>query len=177
MLLLFKIVAFAIVSVGIVFMSWKSFRNPRSHGLFRFFAFELMLALILLNLEHWFLDPFSTFQIVSWLLLLSSLILAVHGFYLLHVVGRPKSGIEDTTTLVITGAYKYIRHPLYASLLLLAWGLFFKDVALLDGILAVVASAFVVATARAEEAENLQRFGAEYAGYMKTTKMFIPFLI
>ena len=45
-------ISFAIVSAGIIFLSWKSLRKPQSHGFFRFFAFELILALILLNLEH-----------------------------------------------------------------------------------------------------------------------------
>jgi protein-S-isoprenylcysteine O-methyltransferase Ste14 len=173
---MFKLIIFAAVSAGIVFVSWASLRAPRSHGFFRFFAFESILVLILLNLDHWFRDPFSAPQIASWLLLFSSLALAVHGFYLLHVIGEPREGFEDTMTLVKVGAYKYIRHPLYASLLLLGWGVFFKDPSLLGGILAVAASAFLVATARVEEAENLQRFGADYAMYVKTTKMFVPFL-
>jgi protein-S-isoprenylcysteine O-methyltransferase Ste14 len=130
----------------------------------------------LLNLEHWFSDPFSALQILSWALLLSSLVLAVHGFYLLRKVGRPKGGIEDTTTLVLLGAYRYIRHPLYASLLLLAWGVFFKAPSLLGAILVLVTSTFLIATARVEEAENLHKFGGDYAEYMKTTRMFIPFL-
>lgn len=171
-----KLIIFAVVSGGIVFVSWPSLRDRRSHGFFRFFAFEFILVLILLNLEHWFSDPFSVLQILSWALLLSSLVLAVHGFYLLRKVGRPKGGIEDTTTLVLLGAYRYIRHPLYASLLLLAWGVFFKDPSLLGAILVLVTSAFLIATARVEEAENLHKFGGDYAEYMKTTRMFIPFL-
>jgi protein-S-isoprenylcysteine O-methyltransferase Ste14 len=173
---MFKPIVFAVVSAGIVFVSWASLRDPRSHGFYRFFAFESILVLLLLNLDHWLRDPFSAHQIVSWLLLLSSLALAVHGFYLLRAIGEPREGFEDTTTLVKVGAYKYIRHPLYASLLLLGWGAFFKDPSLLGGILVVAASAFLVATARVEEAENRQRFGADYAVYVKTTKMLVPFL-
>ena len=173
---MFKVIIFVVVTAGIAFASRVSLRNPRSHGFFRFFAFESILILILLNLEHWFSDAFSAFQIVSWLLLLASLILAVHGFYLLHRIGRPKAGIEDTTTLVRLGAYKYIRHPLYGSLLLLGWGVFFKDPSLLGGSLAIATVAFLIATARIEEVENLHKFGNDYAVYMKTTKMFIPFV-
>ena len=175
-MLIIKLAILVVVSVGIFVVSWQFLRNPRSHGFYRFFAFESILILILLNLEHWFRDPFSVHQIVSWLLLLTSIVLAAHGFYLLHVIGRPKNGIENTTTLVMVGAYKYIRHPLYSSLLFLAWGVFFKDVSLLGGILASVATAFLIVTAKMEEAENIQKFGAEYAAYMKTTRMFIPFL-
>jgi protein-S-isoprenylcysteine O-methyltransferase Ste14 len=174
--LIIKLAILVVVSVGIFVVSWQSLRNPRYHGFYRFFAFESILILILLNLEHWLSDPFSVQQIVSWLLLLASIVLAAHGFYLLHVIGRPKSGIENTTTLVMVGAYKYIRHPLYSSLLFLAWGVFFKDVSLLGGILASVATAFLIVTAKMEEAENIQKFGAEYAAYIKSTRMFIPFL-
>ncbi len=171
-----QLIVFAVVSVGIVFFSWTSLRDPQAHGFFRFFAFEAILALLLLNGEHWFREPFSALQIVSWLLLLASLFLVVHGFYLLRAIGRPEGKIEDTTTLVTVGAYRYIRHPLYASLLLLGWGAFFKHPSLLGGFLALAATAFLVATASVEEAENRRKFGADYAAYMKTTKMFIPFL-
>lgn len=164
------------MSVGIVFVSWASLRHRHSHGFFRFFAFESILVLLLLNIEHWFRAPFSALQIVSWLLLLSSLILAVHGFYLLRMLGRPEGGIENTSTLVMVGAYKYIRHPLYSSLLFFGWGVFFKEPSFLGGILVLAASAFLIATAKIEEAENLHKFGADYATYMKSTKMFIPFL-
>lgn len=175
-MLIIKLAILVVVSVGIFVVSWQFLRNPRSRGFYRFFAFESILILILLNLDNWISDPFSVHQIVSWLLLLCSIVLVAHGFYLLHVIGRPKSGIESTTTLVMVGAYKYIRHPLYGSLLFLAWGVFFKDVSLLGGILASVATAFLIVIAKIEEAENIQKFGAEYTAYMKSTRMFIPFL-
>jgi len=171
-----KLIIFAVVSVGIILASRKSLLNPRSHGFFRFFAFESLLALILLNAEHWFRDIFSPLQIISWLLLLASLIMAVHGFYLLHAVGRAKNGIENTQTLVRLGAYKYIRHPLYCSLLLFGLGALFKNPALISGILALIACAFLFAAAKVEEAENLRKFGTDYSKYMKTTRMFIPFI-
>jgi protein-S-isoprenylcysteine O-methyltransferase Ste14 len=174
--LLVKLIIFVVANAGILFVSWKPLSNPRSHGFYRFFAFESTLVLVLLNLENWFRDPFSVHQIVSWLLLLASIILVVHGIYLLRVLGRPKSGIESTTMLVIVGAYKYIRHPLYSSLLFLAWGVFCKAPSIPGSILAVVATAFLVATARIEESENVQKFGVEYTAYIKKTRMFIPFL-
>lgn len=171
-------------SIGIVLLSWRSFRDRRSHGFYRFFAFEAILALILLNIEFWFRQPFSARQILSWLLLLLSLFLAVHGFTLLRRIGKPNAAIQDprrlniekTTQLVKVGAYRYIRHPLYASLLCLAWGVFLKHPALLGAGLGVIATLALYATARAEEAENLAQFGAEYTEYIKQTKMFIPYV-
>jgi protein-S-isoprenylcysteine O-methyltransferase Ste14 len=175
-MVIYKLVIFVIVSVGILIFSWKPLCNPRSHGFYRFFVFEGILFLILLNMEHWFQNPFSPLQIVSWLLLIISLFLAVHGFYLLRAIGKPKGSFENTTKLVRIGAYRYIRHPLYSSLLFLAWGAFFKNVSVTGGILAVAITAFLIATAKVEEKENLQRFGDEYAAYVKATRMFIPFL-
>jgi protein-S-isoprenylcysteine O-methyltransferase Ste14 len=107
----------------------------------------------------------------------ASLFLGAHGFYLLRVIGKPSGYIENTTVLVKRGAYRYIRHPLYASLLWFAWGVFFKSPSLVGGALALVATGSLMATARVEEGENLRKFGAEYAAYMKETKLFVPFLL
>ncbi len=38
-------------------------------------------------------------------------------------------------------------------------------------------SAFLIATAKVEEKENVLKFGDQYVAYMKKTKMFVPFLI
>ncbi len=169
-------ILFALATIIVLAFSRPSLRDPQAHGFFRFFAFECCLALVALHAGHWFRAPFSAHQMVSWALLIISAALAIHGFYLLRVIGSPREGIEDTTRLVRVGAYKYIRHPLYASLLWLAWGTFFKEPSLLGGALAATATVFLVATARVEETENLQKFGAEYADYMGETRMFLPFL-
>jgi protein-S-isoprenylcysteine O-methyltransferase Ste14 len=176
---------FMVVSLGIIFISWRSLSSPRSHGFYRFFAFELLLILLLSNIGYWIEEPFSVFQLISWVLLSASLMLAVHGFYLLRVIGKPQGpvqgssdlGFENTANLVTIGAYQYIRHPLYSSLLLFDWGIFFKHMTLLSGSLALGVSAFLIATAKAEEKENLVRFEDEYSRYRKSTKMFIPGLI
>ena len=141
--------------------------------------------MVLLNLERWFRNPFSVHQVISWLLLIVSIFLVVHGVHLLRTTGKPDEkriedvpmiGIEKTTTLVTVGAFKYIRHPLYSSLLFGTWGVFFKGPSLLAGILALTATMFLIATAKVEEAENTRFFGVAYQTYMKQTKMFIPFL-
>ncbi|MEK7700662.1 MAG: hypothetical protein AAB418_01520, partial [candidate division NC10 bacterium] len=85
-----KTVVFVVVSAGIAFLSGRSLRDPRAHGFHRFFAFEAMLGLILVNAHRWFEDPFSARQGVSWALLLASIILAGHGFHLLRVAGMSR---------------------------------------------------------------------------------------
>jgi protein-S-isoprenylcysteine O-methyltransferase Ste14 len=60
---------------------------------------------------------------------------------------------------------------------MLGWGIFFKNLSFFSGGLVLIATAFLVATSIVEEAENTQKFGADYRAYVKTTKRFIPFLI
>ena len=182
--MIWKWVVFLIASAGIVYISRRSLRTWRSHGFFRFFAFEAILALILLNAGVWFRHPFSVRQIASWSLLLASLLLAIHAFIVLSRTGKPDRGIHDskrlgmekTTRLVTTGAYRHIRHPLYSSLLLFACGAFLKQPSLLAALLAGITTIALYATARVEERENVDNFGAEYAEYMQHTRIFIPLI-
>ena len=179
-----KMSVFVLVSLWLVYISRKPLRQPASHGFYRFFAWEAILALFLLNVDAWFHDAFSWHQIISWILLMASAILVLHAVWLLRKVGQadarrtgePLYELEKTTELVEVGAYRTIRHPMYTSLLLLAWGIFFKSPSWLAGLLAAAATAFLVMTARAEEAENLRFFGLAYREYMRRTRRFIPYL-
>jgi protein-S-isoprenylcysteine O-methyltransferase Ste14 len=158
--------------------------RSHSHGFYRYFAWEFILALVLLNALQWFKTPFSYQQLVSWLLLFVSLFLAVHAAHLLQVVGKPNqdrsddelAAFEKTSSLVTVGIYKYIRHPLYSSLLLLTWGAFFKNPSWPGVLLAFFSSLCLFLTAKNEEAECLRYFGKTYQVYMQGTKRFIPFL-
>jgi protein-S-isoprenylcysteine O-methyltransferase Ste14 len=172
-----KLSIFMVLTIGIAIFSWPSFKNPRTHGFFRFFAFETIVLLALANSSYWFQDPFTFLQVISWLFLIGSLLLAIHGFYLLRIIGKPASGWENTTQLVKRGAYRYIRHPLYCSILLFGAGALLKHVSLASASLYIALIAFLFATARVEEAENVNHFGLEYVDYEKTSKMFIPFIL
>ncbi len=179
-----ELTLFIAASFWLAWVSRHSLRVVGSHGFYRFFAWEFILALFVLNARLWFRDPFSPHQIVAWTFLVLSAFLVIHGVYLLTVAGNPTDTrnddsllrFEKTSELVTTGAYRYIRHPLYSSLLFLAWGIFFKNPGWLGGALAAVASLFLVATARADEKECLRHFGPAYEAYMGKTRMFIPFV-
>jgi protein-S-isoprenylcysteine O-methyltransferase Ste14 len=182
---MFKLIAFAAISAGLIYVSRASLRTPRSHGFYRYFAWEFIAALFVLNVDGWFLDPFSWHQLVSWFLLIVSFVPLVLGIHSLRSRGKPVAhreaepqlmAFEKTSALVTTGIYRYIRHPLYSSLLLLAWGIFFKAPAWPGALLALTATLFLVATAKADEAECIQFFGHSYQDYMKQTKRFVPFV-
>lgn len=180
-----KAITFAIGSIFLIYVSRHSLRAPRSHGFYRFFAWELILALFLLNVNFWFVNPFAWYQLIAWTLLIASLIPLACGVSALKLRGKPTANrasdpsllaFERTTQLVTSGVYKYIRHPLYSSLLLLTWGIFFKNISMTGIVLAVATTVFLVLTAKADEAECVQFFGSDYSEYMKKTKMFIPHL-
>ena len=164
------------IILSILLLLFTILRSHR-YRFYRFFAFESLLILVILNSDAWFHDPFSLVQVISWFFLFCSLILAIHGFWLLRVAGSPNRDIEDTTELVTTGAYRYIRHPLYGSLFLGGIGAFLKAPGIYGLLLLLLLFIFSYLTARVEEQDNLQKFGSEYRAYMEKTKMFIPFLI
>jgi len=180
-----RAVLFIAFSGALLPVSWRSLGHPHTHGFYRFFAFEFLLGLVLRNAPVWFHDPFSARQWVAWCLGVVSIGLAIEGFRLLRLVGKPgpdaavstNFSLENTTQLVTTGAYRWIRHPLYASLLALVLCAYFKDP--LGGwsiLMTLAAGGSLFATALAEERENEQRFGEAYVRYMRSTKRFIPFV-
>jgi protein-S-isoprenylcysteine O-methyltransferase Ste14 len=180
-----KLIAFIAISFVLAYISKNPLRVPGSHGFYRFFAWEAILALLLINIVEWFRDPFSACQIISWVLLFSSLFFLISGSQILFTAGKPSRerkdetlfSFEKTTSLVTSGIFKYIRHPLYGSTLFLAWGIFFKNPESLAGaVLNVAATYLLIATAKADERECLRFFGMEYESYMKHSKMFIPFV-
>lgn len=168
---------FILGTIVLVLLTWRlSISTKRYHGLYRFFSFECILLLAILNIPVWFVNPFAWNQILSWLLLIVSLVLAIQGFILLRIVGRPRGDFENTSVLVTTGAYGYIRHPLYASLFFLGCGVFLKNITIVTTALAFFNLIALIATAVREEKEMIDRFGSEYIAYMHKTRRFIPFV-
>lgn len=164
------------ILLSILLLAFTLSRSHR-HRFPRFFTFQSIFALVLLNVRSWFRAPFSPLQMISWIFLASSIVIVLHGFRLLRIAGSPDDYIENTTQLVKIGAYRYIRHPIYCSFLLGGVGVFLKDPSVLGFLLFTFVFIFAFVTAKVEEEDNIKRFGDEYIAYMKTTKMFLPFLI
>jgi len=179
-----RIILFVLLSLFIVYISWRSLHNRKSHGFYRFFAFQGILILLFLNIPYWIKNPFSPLQLLSWILLIVSIPFVIQGFFLLRKQGdlkfnenRKKNfSFENTTNLVTTGIYKYIRHPLYSSLLLLAWGAFLKHISLSTTIVVLLTTVSLFFAAKMEERENIKYFGESYKEYMKKSRMFLPYI-
>jgi len=180
----YKIILFVLATIGIIWVSRSSLRDFQFHGFYRFFAWETILILFLMNMNYWFDNPFGLRQIIAWSFLILSLVFIYLGVQLFLGKGKlnPERndpalvGIEKTTELVTTGVYHYIRHPFYSSLLFLGWGILLKHVSWIGISLAVLNTILLIITAKKEEIENMQYFGEKYREYMKHTKMFVPFI-
>ena len=83
----------------------------------------------------------------------------------------------DGPSLIRTGLFRYIRHPSYAGIWLawMGWPLIYS--APITAAAMLVGGALVVGRQiREEEDRMLQRFGDEYASYMRDTDRLIPSL-
>ena len=165
-------------AIVIAWLSRKSLRKRGSHGYYRFFAAEILLVLVVLNRHS------SGDQTIANGFLYTSAGLLILGYGALHRFGRASKaredeallGFEKTTDLVTGGVFRFIRHPMYASLLALTWGFFFRVPSTLAFSLAAAVSYLLYLTARADERECLTYFGQPYADYMRRTRRFLPFL-
>ena len=179
-----RLIIFVILSLPVIYLSWRTIFNIKSHGFYRFFSWECILWLFVSNYKFWFVDPLIIKQIFSWIFLFYSVYLVITGVLLLKKKGKPLTNrdekelfqFEKTSELIDQGIFKYIRHPLYSSLLFLTWGIFLKNTTNLLLLVAVVSSVFLYLTAIYDEKECIKYFGNQYCEYMKRTKRFIPFL-
>ena len=89
--------------------------------------------------------------------------------------GAPMS-LRENHELVTTGPYHYVRHPIYAGIMLAMLGTALAtDVAWLA--LFVVYVGYFLFAARSEERTMLAQFPRQYPEYKRRTKMLIPFVL
>ena len=178
-------IIFGILSLVLIIISRHTFFNLKSHGFYRFLNWECVAWLLANNYKYWFEYPFSLNQFFSWILLFISLYLVIAGVILMKKLGKPEKAREDktlyqfeqTTNLIDTGIFRFIRHPMYSSLIFLAWGIYLKNPTWALFVVAILSSVFLYFTATLEEKECIDYFGDKYKEYMKRSKMFIPFVI
>ncbi len=179
-----RTIFFILATLFFLRVSWRSLKNPGSHGFYRFFVFEGILLLVLTNYPYWFVEPFSVQHILSWAMLLVSICFVSQSLWMLKQRGghaeredMPENHtFENTVNVVDDGLYRYIRHPMYSSLLFLAWGAFLKNISLLTALLVGATSVFVFIAAKVEEGENIRFFGDSYREYMQRSKLFVPWV-
>jgi len=179
------LILFGILSLLVIIISWRTLFNVKSHGFYRFLSWECILWLFAHNYTFWFDFPLTLNHILSWLFLILSGYLVIAGVILMRKKGRQGQSrnektlytFEKTSELIDSGIFKFIRHPLYASLIFLTWGIYLKNPSIDLLIISLLSTLFLYLTAIFDEKECLQYFGDRYKDYMKRSKMFIPFLL
>jgi protein-S-isoprenylcysteine O-methyltransferase Ste14 len=98
-------------------------------------------------------------------------ILALREGRSVSALPHPRPGMD----LVVTGPYAFVRHPVYAGLILLALGWsVLQDSG--PALVAAAVLAIVLDLKRRREEAYLERHIASYAEYRTRTKALIPFL-
>lgn len=179
-----EIILFLVLSAFLVILTRRSLTSLRSHGLYRLISWMGILGLFFLVWRHWFEKPFALNQIISWAFLFFALVYVIAGGFSLRSAGGTNEsrtddsllGFEKTSKLVTDGIYRYIRHPMYASLIFLGLGIYLKWMTTLTTSIMLEVLIFIHLTAIVEEMENIKYFGKDYVDFIGRTKRFIPFV-
>jgi protein-S-isoprenylcysteine O-methyltransferase Ste14 len=161
--------------------------DRRQEGFFILATLRPLGAVYWLSVFAWMTNPrwmeWSSLFLPVWLrwagviTLLSGAALIVWTFRTLGTNLTDTVVTRQTHTLVVSGPYRWIRHPLYSSAALLVvaislaaanWFFFLAGVTLLS---------ILIVRTRIEERNLVARFGDSYQRYMARTGRFVPRLI
>ena len=87
---------------------------------------------------------------------------------------QPK--LKDNATLITTGIYSYIRHPMYLSVIIMMFSIVVASFSILEIFLFLVL--IFVLWLKAKREEHLwSGHNKDYMLYKKRTKLFLPFIL
>lgn len=143
-------------------------------------AGQLLLAVLFAAV--WITDTFffkyTTFlnqYVSSWVRVPPGLIVLALSGYLARVGLSIVFGEEQANRGVIKqGVFKFVRHPVYLSEILLYLGLLLISISLAAAGVWIIAIGFLHYISRYEEKLLLVRFGEEYERYMREVPMWLP---
>ena len=84
--------------------------------------------------------------------------------------------IKEDAVLITTGAYAYIRHPMYFSVLIMMLGVVVADINMISMGLYLLLIITLLLKAHKEEKLWMEKSEA-YKAYMQKTKSIIPFIV
>lgn len=105
------------------------------------------------------------------------IILAVSGYLAVTSIRIVFGNKEPSPGVIRQDLYKFVRHPMYLSEILLYLGLLILSISLAAAFIWVLTIFFLHSISRYEEKLLLARFGKEYEDYMKEVPMWFPRII
>jgi protein-S-isoprenylcysteine O-methyltransferase Ste14 len=123
-------------------------------------------------------DPIPSFEVPTWLAWAFTLTgwgLLIWAAFSLGRNLTPLPHPRDDGTLVTTGVFGVVRHPIYSALMLLAVGSALGRGSWFALTLTVALSVLLEFKSRLEEAKLLERFPT-YAAYRSRVKKFVPWV-
>ncbi len=148
-----------------------------------FYGDLLQLIFFLVFLAIWIADSFFMhFSDIStllplWLRLVAGSIVLIVSGYVANTGLKIVFGTPHTEPKVIDyGVFKWVRHPIYMSAIGLYLGLLLIKISIAASIVWVFAIILYYGLSRFEEKLLLERFGDDYALYMTSVPMLLPFI-
>ena len=129
-------------------------------------------------------EKFSSISLVVDLISVMGIILMLLGGIIM-IISRLTLGIFGTPTvtnteqhkLITNRTYRYVRHPIYLSMIILMMGYSLSFCSFLSTLFYTISLIiFVMSRIKIEEKQLLDLFGKEYSEYMNRTKRLLPFI-
>ncbi|MCL4294446.1 MAG: isoprenylcysteine carboxylmethyltransferase family protein [Anaerolineae bacterium] len=101
------------------------------------------------------------------------------GFWAYRTLGEAFTDtieVKQPPTLVTSGPYHWIRHPMYVALFFIRGAFFLLSTNWFIGLVGLLEITIVVSRVRREEALLIERHGPQYQAYMARTGQFLPHL-
>ncbi|MFW9997713.1 MAG: isoprenylcysteine carboxylmethyltransferase family protein [Candidatus Odinarchaeota archaeon] len=82
--------------------------------------------------------------------------------------------VREEHSLITTGPYRYVRHPMYTALVTAGTGLSLLSASWYFGLPFIALIAVIMFRIKREERAMIEKFGDEYIQYMQRTGRFLP---
>ena len=138
------------------------------------------LVLYCLFMALWVADIFRGFSnfpneyVPAAVQLPAGIIVLVISAYLAVTGIRIVFGRNAPEGIIRKGAFRFVRHPIYLSEILLYLALLILNISLAAAAVWIIAIGFLHYISRHEEKLLLERFGDDYTQYMREVPMWLP---
>jgi protein-S-isoprenylcysteine O-methyltransferase Ste14 len=124
--------------------------------------------------EAWILTTVQAVGLAAYVIGFAAMAWALIALRRSYQLGGLAPRPEDH--LVTSGPYRMIRHPMYAAVLMIAFGLACLTQSVLGLAVVVIYLALLSRLIPIEESRLMSAYGENYAAYRRGTKRLVPFV-